>query len=447
MFQVFLLVSSVVLLLVLISKVKLHAFLSLLTVSLVLGVASGLPLGYLAMNVAAGFGAIMQHIGIVIVCGVIIGQILEETGAAQKIGASILKLVGAKRATLATAATGSVVSIPVFCDAGFVILNPVIKTLSKAGKIPYMCLVSALMAGLLLTHSLMPPTPGPIAAAGILGADVGIVMLYGLIISIPVLIGIYFWCNSNFLRRRYPEIAETDEVSEADVQKFNERAAKAPSTAMSYFPIVLPIVLIMIRSFAMLYATAGQREALWFGAIDFVGTPYIALLIGVFSAFLLPAKMSKEVSESWVSKAMKGSAEIILITGIAGSFGRVLQITGVGNVMAEGFLLLNLPSVVLPFAISSIVLIAQGSATVALTTTAAIILPLLPSLGISPELAVIAIAGGSFTGVFPQGSYFWVVTNLAGYDIKKGYVAVTATTFVMGAIAFAAILVLSLFVS
>jgi GntP family gluconate:H+ symporter len=115
--------------------------------------------------------------------------------------------------------------------------------------------------------------------------------------------------------------------------------------------------------------------------------------------------------------------------------------------MAEGFAVLNLPSVILPFAISSIVLIAQGSATVALTTTAAIILPLLPSLGISPELAVIAIAGGSFTGVFPQGSYFWCVTKLAGYDIKRGYVAVTATTFVMGAIAFATILTMSLFVS
>jgi GntP family gluconate:H+ symporter len=445
MYPVILLILSVILLLVLISKFRLHAFLALLLVSLLLGIAAGLPLGEVATQVAAGFGGTMQNIGIVIICGVIIGQILEETGGAQKIAASILKLVGIKRATLATAITGGVVSIPTFCDAGFVILNPVIKALSRSGKIPYMCLVTALMAGLLTTHSLVPPTPGPIAAAGILNADVGKVMLYGLIISIPVIGGTYLWCNSKFLRKKYPELASIDVESEAENEKFKEIVARAPSTFMSFLPIVIPIVLIVIRSFVILYAKA-SAEDLWYSVINFIGTPYIALLIGALFAFLLPTKITEEVSDGWITTAIKNSADILLITGIAGCFGRILQAIGVGAILADGIASLHLPSIVLPFLISSIVLIAQGSATVALTTTAAIVLPLLGSLNISPEMAVIAIAGGSFTGVFPQGSYFWCVAKLAGYDIKKGYVAVTATTFVMGAIAFVAILIFSFFV-
>ena len=443
MYSVVLLVLSVVLLMVMISKLRIHAFLSLLIVSLLLGIASGLPLTDVANMVAQGFGGTMQNIGIVIICGVIIGEVLEVTGGAQKIADSLLRLVGIKRAPLATALTGGVVSIPTFCDAGFVILNPVIKAISRVGKIPYMTLVMALMAGLLTTHSLVPPTPGPIAAAGILGADVGIVMIYGLIVSIPVILGTLLWCNSKYVRNKYPEIAEEDSSDLAANEEFKEIVKHAPSTFMSYLPIVMPIILIVVRSFVLQY---GNVESGFGQFIGFVGTPYIALLIGALVSFLLPSKITGEVTDTWVSTAIQKSAEILLVTGIAGSFGRVLQGIGVGDVLADAIAKTGLPSVLLPFAISAIVLIAQGSATVALTTASAIVLPLLPSLGISPELAVISIAGGSFCGVLPQGSYFWCVTKLAGYDIKKGYVAVTATTFVMGAIALVSILVLSLFV-
>lgn len=442
MYSVFLLIISVTMLVVFITKLKIHPFVSLLLISLLVGVASGLPLSEVSTMVAAGFGGTMQSIGIVIICGVIIGETLEQTGGAQKIADSVLKLIGKKRSPLATAITGGVVSIPTFCDSGFVILNPVIKALSKVGKIPYMVLVTALMTGLLTTHSLVPPTPGPVAAAGILGADVGKVMLYGLIISIPVILGTLFWCNSKYIRSKYPEIADSD--AEDSTEAYDEKIKNAPSTLMSYLPILIPIVLIVASSFTTMYA---NPEHLWVEIITFIGTPYIALFIGALFSLLLPKKITAEVTDTWISKAIKGGAEIILITGIAGSFGKVLQGIGVGEVLADGIAGLSLPSVILPFAIAAIILIAQGSATVAITTTSAIILPLLPSIGISPELAVIAIGCGSFCGVLPQGSYFWCVTNLAGYDIKKGYVAVTATTFVMGAIGLVSVLVFSFFVS
>ena len=306
-----------------------------------------------------------------------------------------------------------------------------------------MCLVTALMCGLLTTHSLVPPTPGPVAAAGILGADVGKVMIYGLIVSVPVILVTVLWCNSKFLKKRYPELAPVDDSDVKDNESYKEVVAKAPSTFMSYLPIIVPIILIVVRSFLNQY---GNTELGFVKFIGFIGTPYIALLIGALISFLLPSKLTKEVTENWITEALRSSCEILLITGIAGSYGRVLQNIGVGDTLAALISSTGLPSVLLPFMISAIVLIAQGSATVALTTTAGIILPLLPALNISPELAVIAIAGGSFCGVLPMGSYFWCVSKLAGYDIKKGYVAVTATTFIMGAVALASILVLSFFV-
>lgn len=451
MYYVVLLVLSVVLLLVLISKFRLHTFLSLLLVSMLLGIFGGLTLPEVALHIAGGFGAIMQNIGIVIVAGVIIGEILEVTGGARKIADAVLRLVGVKKATMASAVTGGVVSIPVFCDAGFAILNPAIKAISRAGKIPYMCLVAALMMGLLTTHTLTPPTPGPIAAAGILGADIGLVMLYGFLISIPVIVitGI-FWCNSKYLRNKYPEIAGEDTPEEAATLEAQAKQMKdengrdtTPSLFKSVVPILVPIILILIRSFTMQVAEPSPTR----DVIDFFGTPFVALLIGVGLSFFLPRKFTAEVRDTWVTRAIKKSAEIVILTGIAGSFGRILQNIGVGDVMANAIAATNIPSILLPFIIASLVLMAQGSATVALVTTAAIILPLLPALGLSPELAVISIAGGAMTGVFPQGSYFWVVTKMAGFDIKRGYVAVTATTFVMGGVALVSIFILSLFVA
>ena len=269
-------------------------------------------------------------------------------------------------------------------------------------------------------------------------------MLYGLIVSIPVILVTVIWCNSKYLRNKFPEMAPMDDEDMKADEAFKEVVAKAPSTFMSYMPIVIPIILIVVRSFVTLY---GDAESNMYKFINFIGTPYIALLIGTLFSFLLPTKLTAEVTDAWVTRALRNCCEILLITGIAGSYGKVLQNMGVGNVLADIISGTGLPTVLLPFFISCIVLIAQGSATVALTTTAGIILPLLPALGISPELAVIAIAGGSFTGVLPMGSYFWCVTKLAGYDINKGYVAVTLTTFIMGGAAILSILALSMFVA
>lgn len=179
---------TIVLLVVMISKLKVHAFLTLLLMAVFFGLCAGIPTTELPGLIVGGFGNTMTSIGVVIACGVVVGSFLEYTGGAQKIADAILKLIGIKRATYATSVTGAFVSVLVFCDSGFVILNPIIKGLSRRGKIPYASLVVALMAGLLCTHSFVPPTPGPVAAAGLYGAEIGQVMFYGLIVSVPVVV-------------------------------------------------------------------------------------------------------------------------------------------------------------------------------------------------------------------------------------------------------------------
>ena len=181
-------VVMILFLILLVSKVRLHAFLALIITAILMGILTGMELPEVVATVTSGFGGLMEHIGIVIALGVIIGQILETTGGAERIANAILNLVGKNRSPLAMGIAGGVVSIPVFCDSGFVILTPIWRAISRVGKVPIMTLSAALMAGLLTTHVFVPPTPGPIAAAGILGADLGRVVLYGIIVSIPVIL-------------------------------------------------------------------------------------------------------------------------------------------------------------------------------------------------------------------------------------------------------------------
>lgn len=432
---------TIVLLIVLISKCHIHAFLTLILMSLFLGILAGLAPAEVAKMVAAGVGGTMTSIGIVIVCGVVIGEILEVTGGAQKIANAILKVVGIKRATYATSITGAFVAIPVFCDSGFIILNPIIKAISKVGKIPYATLVIALMAGLLTTHCFIPPTPGPVAAAGILGANLGKVMLYGAIAAIPIVIVCSLWANSRFVKGRFPEVAEESDEDLQKSEEFHEIVRKAPSTFKSFMPIVVPIILIILSS--LLHMKEGT---LFRSILDFLGTPYIALLVGTGIAFFLPSKTTRTVTETWVAKSLSGAAEILMITCAAGGFGEVLKAIPLGDQLAGLILKIGIPTILIPFILSCVLLIAMGSSTVSMMTAAAICSPMLSKLGLSPELTVLAVAAGAFTGVHSNSSYFWCVSKMAGFDLNKSYRTITVTSFVMGITAICTVLVMSLFI-
>lgn len=432
---------SIALLIFLIAKCKLHAFLSLLLVGLFYGILAGAPLEEVSTAIAAGFGGTMQSIGIVIACGIIIGQILEVTGGAQRISDAILKLIGTKHATYAVSLTGAFVSIPVFCDSGFVILNPVIKGISRRAKTSYAMLAVALMAGLLTTHAFVPPTPGPVAAASLLGADLGKVLLYGIIVSIPIVVVSSIWANSRFVRGKYPETAPEAASDLENEAEFKDVVTHAPSTFRSFLPIIVPILLIVAASFFG-SAEGNMAEQI----ISFLGKPYIALLIGTGLSFLLPTKVNATVTNTWISKALQGASEILLITAAAGGFGKVLQITPIGTLLTDLILKSGLPTILIPYIMSTLLTIAMGSTTVSMTTVSGIMAPMLASLGLSPEIVVLAVAAGSFTFCQANSSYFWCVSKLCGYDLKKGYWLVTLTSVIMGLTGIVTTCILNLFV-
>ncbi|MCM3714380.1 GntP family permease [Halalkalibacter oceani] len=422
-------------------KMKIHPFLSLLFVSIFFGLASGLGIEQTLDTILNGFGSILGSVGIVIVSGIIIGEILTATGGAKKIAQFILGIIGKKKSTLGTNVSGAVVSIPVFSDSGFVLLNPIIKSLSKVGNIPYVSLATALMAGLMTTHVLIPPTPGPIAGAELLGADLGKFTIYALIVAIPIVIVTTLWANSKFLTRKYPKIMVEEDLEQSDESE--KTIVHTPSTFRSFLPIIVPIILIIGQSFSSQFLSG---DSLLISIIIFIGSPPIALLIGVLLAFLLPKKLDGEVTDTWVSNAIEKSANILLITAAGGSFGSVLKETNIGEFLGGEVLALGFPGFLIPFIIAALTVTAVGSSTVAITTASAIVMPLLGDLGISPELALLAVAVGSLTVIHTNASLFWMVGKMGGMDLKQSYWAVTFTTLIMGITGIIAVGILSFFI-
>ena len=446
MWLVILLLLTIVFIIVATTKLKLHPFLALLISAFGYGVFCGkMSLADVVKSVNSGFGGTIGYIGIVILAGSVIGTFLEKSGGAFKLAESILKLVGRKNVPLAMSIIGYIVSIPVFCDSGFVILSSLGRGLSRKAKISLATSAVALSLGLYATHTMVPPTPGPIAAAGLLKADLGLVILWGLLVSLIALTAGWLFAVK-FAGRVYinPE-SESEESSPEEI------VTQGPSAIKSVIPILLPIVLIVLRS-------VGNLDAQPFGAgnaaafISFIGQPVVALLVGVFFALLLPKKLTTEMlsTSGWVGQAVVAAATIIIITGCGGAFGKVLQNSGISEVV-KGYLGKSAGlSIWLPFIIAAALKTAQGSSTVAIITTAGIVGPLLGALGLEAPtaraLAVVAIGAGSMVVSHANDSYFWVVTGLSKMSVKDGYKLQTLGTLVEGGAAAIVLWVISLIV-
>lgn len=434
MIAILLLVLSVLLIILLTVKLKVHPFLALLAAAIFFALFSGMNLDTIVELINGGFGVTLGKIGIVIVLGVIIGAFLEHSGGAYKLAEVVLRVIGKKRVHAAMGIVGFIVSIPVFADSGFIILNPLNKSLTKRAGLSVVGTATALILGLMITHVLVPPTPGPIAAAGIIGADVGLVMLVGLIIGLLSLIVAIAYCKkmgSKYFIDPNPEV--TDEV-------IQEKMKQAPSAFKSFLPILIPILLIVGKSIMEFSLVEGQEPSAIVQFISFVGSPIIALIIGMLFAFLLPKKWDNEMlaTTGWVGKALADASNIILITGAGGVFGTILQNSGIADVLAESLSGANL-GIWLPFLLCAAIKTAQGSSTVALITTASIVAPLLLTMGFSTEidkaLVVAAIGAGAMVVSHANDSGFWILTQFSGIDVKTGYRVYTLGTFVVGTFA------------
>lgn len=407
------------------ARMNIHPFLALLFGAIAIGFLAGLQTSGLVGTIAGGFGSTLQSIGIVIAAGTIIGEYLDRSGGATVLANKLLSWTGEKNSPLAMSMTGYIVSIPVFCDSGFIVLSSLMKAIGKKTGISITILAVALASGLYATHVFVPPTPGPLAAAATLGADIGRVLIYGLIVSIPVmgaaLAWAYFWCGKYKVEIR-------------DIQQEIKSPANQPSFTIAIAPILTPILLIALKSIAE-YPTAPFGEGFLYSAALFIGDPIIALLFGVLLAFMMVGKGEKRIQNQWLEEALKKAGIIILITGAGGAFGAVLRETDLGDFAAQ-FATMSGLGVLIPFLIAAFLKTAQGSSTVAIITAAAICAPLLESLGLDSAtgtaIAVLAIGAGSLTVSHVNDSYFWVVAKFSDMDTATALKTHTTTTLVMG---------------
>lgn len=451
-------IIAVILMIVAISKFKIHPFLSIMGISLILGLVAGIPLTDvknangavtsqgLANVIGAGFSGTFTSIGIVIILGALIGSILEATGAAFKLADLVIKLVGKKRPELAILLMGWVVSIPVFCDSGFVILNPIRKALVKRTMTSSVAMTVALSAGLYISHVFIPPTPGPIAAANTLGIGNNLLLVMGMgaLCSIGPLAAGYF-----FAKYIGKKIKAADDVDNGEVVKTYEQLVaeygKLPGGLNALAPIVVPILLMALGSISSMAGWSGMTAVI----CGFLGTPIIALAVGaVFGAIQLSIAGRMDKFYEITNETLKTVGPILFVTAAGGVLGKVISSSDMVNYITANAAALETIGVFFPFILAAILKSAQGSSTVAITTTAGILAPLMGVLGfttpVSAALAVMAIGAGAMTVSHANDSYFWVVTNFGEMTPDQGYKTQTMGTLSLGIAAMAEIFVLSL---
>ncbi len=428
----FIFLVAVIFIIISTSVIKLHPFLSLIIASFGVGIAVGMPLNKMVNTINQGFGQLMSYIGLVIVFGTIIGTILDKSGGALKIADVILRIFGKKRPAFAMSIIGAIVSIPVFCDSGFVILSSLNKAVAKRSRVPLATMTIALSSGLYATHTLVPPTPGPIAAAANIGASdfLGTVIWVGLLTSIPAILVGYWWAR--FIGRKIHIEGENHSVDLSDTLK---NFGNLPSSFKSFGPIVLPICLIALASTIKFLDVSGKTVDF----LTFIGNPLVALLLGVVWAFTLIPKFDEKHISGWIGKGILLAGPILLITGAGSAFGSILKATPITDLIktiTSGGDFFGVVFIVLAFLIAAALKISQGSSTAALVITSSMIAPFILSLNFdsptSMALIVMAIGGGAMTVSHANDSYFWVVTQFSGLKVGDSYKSFTMVTLFQG---------------
>ncbi|MDC9593984.1 GntP family permease [Xenorhabdus sp. IM139775] len=440
----------------LVLRTRIHVILAMLIASIIAGVSGGLTFANSVEVITKGFGSTLGSIGIVIGLGIMMGRVLEVSGASEQIAYSFIKWLGKKREEWALAITGYIVSIPIFVDSAFVILYPLAKALAKKGKRNLLTLVVSLAGGLVVTHHIVPPTPGPLGVAGIFEVDIGAMMLLSMVLAVPCVMGITFYAK--WLAIKYPEyqLSNKDEKPE-NLKKvyqsyMEEKVSKPlPSLFISLLPIIAPIILILIKATNNLLlgteAFIGQEDNLYFQFFDFFGAPIIALAVSVLIAtYTLIPKVSKQEAIEHLETGLQTAGIILLVTGAGGALGAILRESGTGMILAKYIASLPISPILIPFIISTLVRLIQGSGTVAMITSASISFPIISQI---PDVNMLLAAqaatiGTLFFGYF-NDSLFWMVNRMMGIkDAKQQMIVWSVPTTIAWGIGLCGILVLDL---
>jgi gluconate:H+ symporter, GntP family len=430
---------SILSIILLTSKLKLNAFIALFIVALFLAFTT-LPAGTVIKTIKDGFGNTMASIGFLIILGAIIGISLDKTGGTMSIANYILSRTGEKRSPVALAITGFITGLPIFCDSGFIILSGLARSFSYRSRISMPFMASVLACSLYSVHCLIPPHPGALAAAGMIGVNLGFLIVIGMLFAIPGTIAAWLWS-----RRMSAGIAGPSDNTgnfTAGLQRED-----LPPAFLSFLPIVVPLALITIKS--LLTLTDKDGEGILSRIFYFPGEPVIALFIGVLLSLLLLRKKSFEAMNEIFSEAVLKAGPILIITAAGGMFGLVIKSTGMGETLGNLLSRANI-GLLVPFLIAIVMKTAQGSSTVSIITTASFVMPMMPALGLSSEwgklLAMLAMGSGSMIVSHANDSYFWVITNFGGIKVDHTLRVYSSSTIVMGITVFACVYLLSLFV-
>lgn len=430
--------AAIVLMVVAIARWKVHPFLAILGTAILLAALLGIPFTDIPDVIGKGFGGVFSGIALVIIFGTLIGSVLERTGGAVALARAVERIVGKRHPRLAMILIGWIVSIPVFCDSGFVLVSPIGKSLAQRSGTSPVPLMLALAAGLFASHVFIPPTPGPVAAAGMTGLENNLLLVIGLgaVVSLLSLIPAYFFAG------RFGKLVTED----SENPNITEDQQPSISATLAFLPIVLPIVLMALGSVATLVTMPEDITAV----LTFLGKPVIALMIALLSC--LPLLMRQQMLGQFhdiTQVSLKTAGPIIFITAAGGVLGAVVTASGFVDIIKESGDSLKALGVVFPFLIAAILKSAQGSSTVAITTTASMMGmfsdsgSMMSALGFTSPLAaalvVMAIGAGSMTVSHANDSYFWVVTGFGGIKARDGYRTMTLMTLIMGLTAIAVI--------
>jgi len=430
---------SIIAIIFLTAWLKLKAFMALFIVSLFLAFAT-LPANSIVTTIKEGFGNTMGSIGFLIIIGVIIGIILDRTGATLSIAGYILSKTGDKKSARALGITGFITGLPIFCDSGYIILSGLAKSFSARSNIAIAFMATILATSLYSVHCLIPPHPGALAAAGIFNVNIGHLIVAGIIFAIPGTLASYIWSKWVTGSKKFP-------VAESPGNEYIGIRDDLPPVLLSFLPVAVPLILITIKSLISLFDKEGIT--LISKIFYFPGEPVFALSIGAIIGLFIIREKSIESFNSVFTDAIEKAGPILIVTAAGGMFGMVIKATGVGEEM--GRLLTGTGiGLLVPFLIAAVMKTAQGSSTVAIITAASFVAPMLPALALDSEwgrlLAMLSMGAGSMVVSHANDSYFWVVSNFAGLDINTTLKVYSPATLIMGIVVFGCVWVASIFI-
>lgn len=419
---------------------KIHALLALIIASAVMGLVAGLsPLKTIAA-IGDGVAGTAKWILLPVSFGVMLGKLLEVSGGAEQMAKAFIRFTGERKSPVALSLTGWVVSLPVFTDTGYIVLNPLAKAMSSKTKINMMYMGLALCLGLWPGCLLAPPTPQPVAMAGLLGVDIGVMTIAGASLSLLlVAIGLLYvrWVSSkiSFLPEERGLVVD---------QQYLERMRKEklPGALPAFLSVVIPVILLMCSTLSKVVFAEGSVGREFF---SFVGEPYVAILIGLLiGMFWLCGGMTSEERLRWMEEALSSAGIVVCITAGGGALGSVVRAAGIADAWAKAMVSWGIPGWLLGFIIATLIKAAQGSAMITGITTATIVAPLLPQLGVSPLLMALSIGCGSLFCSYFNDSLWWVFVRLTGLNVKEGLMAWTGLSVFLWACSLPIVWILSL---